>query len=58
METRCCCIDERIKKMHQMMEEMDVNAEPPAEMAEEERFEYVSVRMLKEHLAAFKELAK
>ena len=44
--------------MRQMMEEMDINAEPPAEMTEEERFEYVSVRILKEHLAAFKELAK
>ena len=44
--------------MRQMMEEMDVNAEPPADMPEEERFEYVSVRILKEHKAAFEELAK
>ena len=37
---------------------IDLDTEPQIEMSEDERFEFVAKRILKEHSAAFKELAK
>lgn len=36
----------------------DVDASPQIEMSDEEKIEFVGRRILKQHLAAFKELAK
>ena len=37
---------------------VDLDSEPQIEMSEDEKFEFVTSRILKEHIAAFKELAK
>ena len=37
---------------------IDLDTEPQIEMTEDERFEFVAARILKEHKAAFEELAK
>ena len=37
---------------------IDLDTEPQIEMTEDEKIEYVAARILKEHLGAFKELAK
>ena len=37
---------------------IDLDKEPQIEMSEDEKFEFVTKRILKEHLDAFKELAK
>ena len=37
---------------------IDLDTEPQIELSEDEKFEIVTQRILKEHLAAFKELGK
>ena len=37
---------------------IDLDAEPQIEMTEDEKFEFVATRILREHKAAFEELAK
>ena len=37
---------------------IDLDKEPQIEMSEDERFEFVAARILREHRAAFEELAK
>ena len=37
---------------------VDLDSEPQIEISEDEKFEFVTSRILKEHIAAFKELAK
>ena len=37
---------------------IDLNTEPQIEMTEDEKFEFVAARILREHRAAFEELAK
>lgn len=37
---------------------IDLDTEPQIEMTEDEKIDFVAARILKEHLAAFKELAK
>ncbi len=37
---------------------IDLDTEPQIEMSEDEKFEFVAKRILKEHREAFKELAK
>ena len=37
---------------------IDLDLEPQIEMTEEEKFDFVAARILKEHKAAFEELAK
>ena len=37
---------------------IDLDTEPQIEMSDDEKFEFVAKRILKEHSAAFKELAK
>lgn len=37
---------------------IDLDTEPQIEMSEDEKFEFVAKRILKEHIEAFKELAK
>ena len=37
---------------------IDLDMEPQIEMTEDEKIDFVAARILKEHLAAFKELAK
>ena len=37
---------------------IDLDSEPQIEMSEEEKFEFVAARILREHKAAFEELAK
>ena len=37
---------------------IDLDTEPQIEMTEDEKIEFVAARILKEHLNAFKELAK
>ena len=37
---------------------IDLDQEPQIEMKEDEKFEFVAARILREHLAAFQELAK
>ncbi|MBR3739369.1 MAG: type II toxin-antitoxin system Phd/YefM family antitoxin [Clostridia bacterium] len=37
---------------------IDLDTEPQIEMSEDEKFEFVEKRILKEHIEAFKELAK
>ena len=37
---------------------IDLDMEPQIEMSEDEKFEFVAKRILKEHIEAFKELAK
>ena len=37
---------------------IDLDTEPQIEMTDDERFEFVAKRILREHSAAFKELAK
>ena len=37
---------------------IDLDTEPQIEMTEDEKIEFVAARILKEHLSAFKELAK
>ena len=37
---------------------IDLDIEPQIEMSEDEKFEFVAVRILREHRAAFEELAK
>ena len=37
---------------------IDLDTEPQIEMTDDEKFEFVAKRILKEHSAAFKELAK
>lgn len=37
---------------------IDLNTEPQIEMTEDEKFEFVATRILREHRAAFEELAK
>ena len=37
---------------------IDLDTEPQIEMSEDEKLEFVSKRILREHLAAFEELAK
>ena len=37
---------------------IDLDTEPQIEMSEDEKFEFVATRILREHRAAFEELAK
>ena len=37
---------------------IDLDTEPQIEMSDDEKFEFVAARILKEHKAAFEELAK
>lgn len=37
---------------------IDLDRDPPIEMTEEEKLEFVAARILREHRAAFEELAK
>lgn len=37
---------------------IDLDQEPQIEMTEDEKFEFVAARILREHRAAFEELAK
>ena len=37
---------------------IDLDTEPQIEMSEDEKFEFVAARILREHRAAFEELAK
>ena len=37
---------------------IDLDTEPQIEMSEDEKFEFVTARILREHKAAFEELAK
>ena len=37
---------------------IDLDKEPQIEMTEDEKFEFVTARILREHRAAFEELAK
>jgi antitoxin Phd len=37
---------------------IDLDTEPQIEMSEEEKIDFVAARILKEHIAAFEELAK
>ena len=37
---------------------IDLDTEPQIEMTEDEKFEFVAARIMKEHKAAFEELAK
>ena len=37
---------------------IDLDAEPQIDMTEDEKFEFVAARILREHRAAFEELAK
>ena len=47
-----------LQNNHPKLLVIDLDTEPQIEMSEDEKFEFVAARILREHRAAFEELAK